>query len=56
MRHYAVSVPKPKPKEIPTQDLTSILRLPGAHILPPIMEHKSSSYEKIKKMEFDHLE
>lgn len=36
MKHYAGSVPKPKPKGTPVQDVTKIQKLPGTHILPPI--------------------
>ena len=56
MKHYADSVPKPKRREIPKQDISYIEKLPGTHILPPIEEFKHQSAEKTNKNRFDLLE
>jgi len=57
MRHYAGSVPKPQIKEEkPLHDISSIKKLPGTHVLPPIMEIRNASAEKLAKMQFERLE
>jgi|688.fasta_scaffold1484280_1 hypothetical protein len=56
MKHYADSVPKPKIRSLPKQEISSIEKLPGTHILPPIQEFKNQSAEKTNKNRFDLLE